>query len=694
MSTVRPGPLSSGLVAGLAAGLRSASAAAAPAPAPVDLGGSSFPLGFAAPVWLLAGVVAIAALVLALRRSDRRRRRDLSQLVSPQIVADLTRTVSSRRRAVRRGFLFAGIAFAFVALARPELGFTWTESKRRGIDVMLAVDVSRSMLARDVSPDRLTRAKLAVVDLLERLQGDRVGLIAFAGSAFLQTPLTLDEVAFRHSVEALAPGVIPRGGSDLASAIRVAIRAFRTEKSNFKLLVLLSDGEDLAGDALAAADEAAAEKVRIYTVGVGTPAGELVPDEEHPGHFVEDEGRIVKSRLDEATLRQIAERTGGFYAPLGQRGEGVTDVYERALAPIPAEELTSRMRRVPIERFQWPLALAVLCLVIEPLIGERTRSARAAKVAPKRPGEAPQRIAAAGLALVLLLSTHRAAAAPSDGEKAYHDGRFDESLSAYRDAVKSDPDDHRLQFNVGAAAYKAGDFGAASEAFAHALAAEADPVKEQSFYNLGNAQYRLGEATRATNPQSTAQAWRQAIASYEEALRIDDADADARFNRDYVKKKLEELEKQPPQPSPSSQPSPQPSPQGSPQSSPGSSPQPNQSPGGSPGQEGSDQPSPSPAGATPSGAPLPSPSPSGGNGQGQTSPSPAASAAASPSAKPADGGGSQDSEENEQPPEPRPGEMSPHDAADLLDSLAGEESVLPAMVEEGKPPRDERERDW
>jgi hypothetical protein len=163
MSTARPGPLSSGLFAGLAAGLRSATAAAAPAPAPapVDLGGSSFFLGFAAPVWLLAGAVALAALFLALRRADRRRRRDLSRLVSPQLVADLTRTVSSRRRAVRRGFLFAGIAFAFLALARPAgIHLDRVEAarnRRHARGRRLA-----SMLARDVSPDRLTRAKLAV----------------------------------------------------------------------------------------------------------------------------------------------------------------------------------------------------------------------------------------------------------------------------------------------------------------------------------------------------------------------------------------------------------------------------------------------------------------------------------------------------------------------------------------------------
>lgn len=632
----------------------------------------------ASPVWLLAGLAVLVVLGLALRAADRRRRRDLAKIATSTLLADLTRSLSPRRRTVRRALLLGGVGLAFVALARPELGFTWVESKRRGIDVMIAVDASKSMLARDVSPDRLTRAKLGVSDLLERLDGDRVGLIAFAGSAFLQVPLTLDEGAFRRALLALEPGIIPRGGSDLASAIRIAVRAFRTEKSNFKLLVLLSDGEDLAGDAIQAATEAADAGVKIYTVGVGTSGGELIPDGDKPGKFVEDTGgKIVKSRLDEQTLREIAERTAGFYAPLGQRGEGVTAVYEKALAPIPEEELASRLRRVPIDRFQWPLALAILLLAIEPLVGDRKPRGRAARVSR----------AAAIAALALLATISRAsaddAAAGADPEELYRQERYQDSLEGYREAAKADPEDPRRHLNVGAAAYKAGDYGAAAEAFAESLAAEEKPLQSQAFYNLGNTQYRLGEETQATNPESTKEAWQQAIAAYEEALRVNDKDEDARFNRDFVKKKLEELEKNPP---PSPKPSPQPSPQ------PSSSPSPGDSGGEGENGDGSQQPSPSPGGATPPTPPAPTPSTSDSPG-GQPSPSPAPQDAPSPSA----GGGdpNEDAKDSEgSPPEPRPGQMSPDEAEDLLDSLSGDEPSLPAMVESGEPPKPEDERDW
>ena len=217
----------------------------------------------------------------------------------------------ARRRAVRRGFLFAGIAFAFVALARPELGFTWTESKRRGIDVMLAVDVSRDMLARDVSPRSLDarearrrrppRAPAGRPRRLDRLRRKRLP----------QTPLTLDEVAFRHSVEALTPGVIPRGGSDLASAIRVAITRLPHREEQLQAARPLSDGGDLAGDALAAADEAAAEKVpHLHRRGRDAGRQSWFPDEEHRSRFVEDEGknRQVTARRGDPPPDRRADR--------------------------------------------------------------------------------------------------------------------------------------------------------------------------------------------------------------------------------------------------------------------------------------------------------------------------------------------------------------------------------------------------
>jgi Ca-activated chloride channel homolog len=496
-------------------------------------------VSFAAPLWLAAGAAAVALAALLWRAADRRRRADLERFAAGRLLGELTASVSWTRRRAKRALVAAGIVLAFAALARPQAGFDWQETHRRGIDVMIALDVSRSMLAEDVVPNRLERAKLGVVDLMERVGGDRLGLIAFAGTAFLQCPLTLDHDAFREALDALGPGIIPAPGTDLASALRVARDAFRTEAKNVKLLVVLSDGEDLRGDAVAAAREVAADGVRVYTVGVGTPAGELIPVPGRGGRtdFVKDpNGQIVRSRLDEETLRQVADATGGFHVPLGQRAEGVTAVYERALAPIPKEELASRMRRVPRERYQWPLAAALLCLVLEPLVGER-RGRRAWRAWPARRAAAT----AAAALLVLAAAAH---ASPQSAGRLYDTGDYEQALQEYRTAAEANPGDPRLDLNHGAAAYRTGAFDEAAGAFARALGSDDPALQQRSFYNLGNTQFRLGQKTRATNPQQTVGAWRQALDAYDSALKLDAGDADARFNRDLVAKELEKLQQE------------------------------------------------------------------------------------------------------------------------------------------------------
>ncbi|MBY0276688.1 VWA domain-containing protein [Candidatus Binatia bacterium] len=492
-------------------------------------------MSLASPPWLLAAVAAAIALLLFWRRADRSRRLALERFAAPNLLGELTASVSLRRRSLKRSLLVAGVLLAGLALAGPQYGFTWEETQRRGIDVLIALDTSRSMLAQDVAPNRLERAKLAVRDLVDKLGSDRVGLIAFAGSAFLQCPLTLDHAAFLESLDALQPGIIPAPGSDLASALRTAEQALATEQRNVKLLVLFSDGEDLGGGAIEAAKHAAEQGIRVFTVGVGSDTGELIPVPSTAGgtEFLKDpQGQYVKSKLDAETLRRVAELTGGFYEPLGRRGEAVAAIYDRALAPLPKEELASRMRRVPIERFQWPLGLALLCLALEPVIRERVTRGRGA-------GRGGTLL----LALALLAPTSVRAASVREAQRLYADGKYDQALAEYRAAIgdKSTP---QLDFNMGAAAYKAGQYGDAATAFARALGSDDPRLQEQGFYNLGNAQFRVGEKTRESQPQQTMQAWQQAIDAYESALKVDPQDADARYNRDFVKHALEELQKQ------------------------------------------------------------------------------------------------------------------------------------------------------
>ncbi|MFN8602479.1 MAG: VWA domain-containing protein [Candidatus Binatia bacterium] len=495
-------------------------------------------MSLASPPWLLAAVAAAIALLLFWRRADRGRRAALERFASPQLLGDLTASVSARRRSVKRALVVAGVLLGGLALAGPQYGFTWEETQRRGIDVLIALDTSRSMLAQDVAPNRLERAKLAVRDLVDQLGSDRVGLIAFAGSAFLQCPLTLDHAAFLESLDALQPGVIPTPGSDLASALRTAEQALATEQRNVKLLVLFSDGEDLGGSAIEAAKHAAEQGIRVFTVGVGSDNGELIPVPSAKGgtEFLKDpQGQYVKSKLDAETLRQVAELTGGFYEPLGRRGEGVAAIYDRALAPLPKEELASRMRRVPIERFQWPLAIALLCLGLEPIVRERVSRGRG-----RRGAETSGVVVLLG---ALALAGTAEAASVREAQRLYADGKYAQALAEYQAAVGDKPTP-QLDFNMGAAAYKAGQYGDAAGAFARALGSDDPKLQEQGFYNLGNAQFRLGEQTKESKPQQTMQAWQQALDAYESALKVDPKDEDARYNRDFVKHALEELQKQ------------------------------------------------------------------------------------------------------------------------------------------------------
>ncbi len=511
---------------------------------------------FAEPIWLLAGLIACGALVWAWRRYDARQRAALATFASSHLHAQLTASFSAAKRHWKRGLLLAAVGCLFLALARPQAGFRWEEVKRRGIEVVFAVDTSRSMLTPDVKPDRLTRAKLAVDDFVSHLNGDGVGLIAFAGNAFLQCPITLDYDAFHESLEALDTTIIPRGGTDIASAIREAQAALQNRPGKDKILILLTDGEDLEGSALATANAAAKDGLKICTVGVGTANGDLIPiPAEQGGGFVKDDsGQFVKSHLGEAGLKAIAEATGGLYAPLGAQGQGLDTIYQQALAPLAKHELASRRQRVYTERFQWPLTGSLALLLASLLVGTRRRSPRKNQVPASATGTVRPHLmaqpAAAMLGAMLCLPFNHAQASTATAEKAYQKGDFATAQREYAAAAQRDPKTPDLQFNVGTAAYKAGQFPQAAEAFQKSLDGKpsADPkrlaAQEDAYYDLGNTLYRSGQKTEPSNAQQTIQTWEQAVKTYDAALQLRANDTDAKYNRDLVQRKLDQLKKQ------------------------------------------------------------------------------------------------------------------------------------------------------
>jgi Ca-activated chloride channel family protein len=323
----------------------------------------------------LGALVLVPALVLFLLWSLHRRRQALATFVAAGLLPAVVPDLDPRRRTVRSGLLCGAVLAIAVALAGPMWGFRWQQVQREGIDLIVAIDTSRSMLATDVKPNRLARAKLAVRDLLAQLSGDRVGLIAFAGTAFLQCPLTLDFGAFSQSLDAIEAGIIPRGGTSIAAAIDTALAGFEGRQAEHQALVVITDGEDNSGNVDDAIKRASERGVKIYTVGIGTSEGELIPLEQ--GGFLKDRrGQVVKSRLDETTLQKIATDTGGAYLHATDTAFGLTELYRDYIATMEKRELASTLERRFEHRFQWPLLAAFVLLLVEPLIGERKAGAR------------------------------------------------------------------------------------------------------------------------------------------------------------------------------------------------------------------------------------------------------------------------------------------------------------------------------
>jgi Ca-activated chloride channel family protein len=501
---------------------------------------------FVHPVWLLVGLLFAAAILILGVRLDRKRRLALAAFSSRRNGA--SSSLSRTRRGFKRALLVAGALLGCATLARPQWGVRWEEAQRRGLDLLFALDTSKSMLAPDLKPDRLTRAKLAIRDLVAKFDGDRVGLVAFAGDAFLQCPLTLDRGVFEQTLDALDTTTIFRGGTDVGRAIDVARSALHNQPANRKLLVFLTDGEDLESHAVQEARAAAADGIRIYTVGVGTPGGELIPLAGEPGQFArDDKGGFVRSQLDENTLQAIARVTGGDYRRLGLDGRGLEALYQDVLAKLPREDLHSRMHQIPIERFQWPLGFSILFLALEPLVGERRRRRVLVAEPEKRWPKLALLRRRVVVTLVMAAATavaQSANASPRDAERAYHAGKFKQSADEYGRALAHSPNDVKLQYNLGVAAYKSGEYAKAGDALGRSLHADRLDLQENAYYDLGNVLFRVGQETVAKQPEQTTEKWKKSIASYESALKLNAKDQDAIYNRDLVKRKLAALEQQ------------------------------------------------------------------------------------------------------------------------------------------------------
>ncbi|HEU5123551.1 MAG TPA: VWA domain-containing protein [Verrucomicrobiae bacterium] len=496
-------------------------------------------------LWLL--LIVPAAMTLFYWWSARTRQKLMMQFIHARLLPNLIAGVSTTREKIRAVLLIFAAAFLIIALARPQWGYHLEEVKQRGLDIVVAIDTSKSMLAEDIAPNRLTRAKYAALDLMQQARSDRLGLIAFAGTAFLQCPLTIDDSAFRQSVNSLDVHTLPEGGTALAQAIETAEKAF-SENDNFKVLVLFSDGEDQDSDALAAAKKAAEGGMKIFTIGIGSPEGELlrIKDENGNSDYVRDEnGNVVKSHLNEKLLRDIATAAGGFYLPM--RGAGTVDtLYAQGLAPLPKSESQEKWVKRAVDHYHWPLAIAIGLLIIEIFFPERKtdKNLRASGLKRSNPSEskasnrAPATVAIS--IVLILLAGGKAIASPATALKDFKAGRFAAAQKEYERLAKEDKKgDLRFLFNAGDAAYRGTNYDAALKFYTEALASQDVNLQASAYYNIGVTQFHLGEQAKDLN--GVEELWKQAEKSFQNALAINKNDADAKHNLDFVQENLKAI---------------------------------------------------------------------------------------------------------------------------------------------------------
>ena len=310
---------------------------------------------------------------------SRSERKTMEKFAQADLIGDIAPHYDRKRRWLVRIMDVMVLFFMVAALARPQWGFYWRDDKSEGIDILLAVDVSKSMLAVDVAPNRLEFIKTELANFVRKLKEDRVGLIAFAGEAFLQCPLTVDQSGFLLAMNSIDTDTIPVGGTVLSSTIKEAIRSYKGAEARDRLMFIITDGENTKGDLQKAVNKAKKEEITISCIGIGSKDGEFIPvlDEKGNRSLLRDEsGNPVKSRLMEETLKMIARETGGRYVKAEQTGLGIDGLYDMHVVgrEKKAGEKEEKIK-VYKERFQLPLAAAVMMLLMEIVLRDRRRHA-------------------------------------------------------------------------------------------------------------------------------------------------------------------------------------------------------------------------------------------------------------------------------------------------------------------------------
>ena len=468
-------------------------------------------------LWLLP----LGALILAFEHRRITRRlgaysKRLSELLSHEW--------SWGRSFIKALLFLAALGLIICALARPRWGFEWRELPRGGVDIMVVLDLSQSMLATDIKPSRLERAKRELIDLVNMLQGDRIGIVAFAGVPFVQTPLTVDYRLAQTFITQLNPDLIPVPGTDLGAAISKASKHLvqaATGDSQGKAIILITDGEDQGGNALRAAKEAHQAGIRIYAIGIGDPQGAPIPAQD--GGFKKDsDGNVVLSKLDTSTLIAITDASGGMYVRSTSGDLDLDRIYRQGIRKVLAPENYGVSRqKVWHERFWLFVLFALLTLLIEGAIEALCRHR----------GRKKSRGLSSLLLVLLILQPLKGKADPSKGLEAFAKKDYSSASEHFLEAKIDAPNDLRHSYNLGVSYFHEDKLDAAANAFRRAAQSQDPELSFRANYNLGNTEVSRGNLS-------------QAQTHYTQALTLKPEDSATRENLAWVKKKLAKQQKQ------------------------------------------------------------------------------------------------------------------------------------------------------
>ena len=462
-------------------------------------------------LWLL---VLIPVLALIRFISYRNQKRKLRKFGDPKLLKELMPDVSRFRPSVKFWILLAALALLIMMLARPQMGTKISQEKRTGIETIIALDISNSMLAEDIVPSRLDRSKMMVENLVDHFTNDKIGLIVFAGDAFVQLPITSDYVSAKMFLSSIDPSMMATQGTDIAAAINMGMNSFTQEEGIGKAIIVITDGEDHEGGALEAAEAAKKKGMRVYVLGVGSSQGAPIPIPGTGNYMKDNTGNTVMSALNEDMCKQLAAAGGGVYIHV-ENNSAAQQQLDNELDKLSKKETSTTVYSDYDEQFQAFGILALLLLIIEICILDRRNP-----LLKKLSLFGKRKVAAT----ILLMLVAMSGMAQTDrqyvrqGNKLYRAGDFANAEVSYRKAIEKNPRNPQAAYNLGNALMAQKKDSAAIEQFQNAAKLETNPMRKyRAFHNMGvicQGHKMYGEA----------------IEAYKNALRLNPEDNETRYN--------------------------------------------------------------------------------------------------------------------------------------------------------------------